>query len=47
MINKLLCFIGMHEWEYREDEAVRFFVRDIWPYRICIICEKIEGTYMR
>ncbi len=38
MINKLLCFVGLHDWEYREDEAILFFIRNIYPYKICIKC---------
>lgn len=46
-MKKLLCLIGLHDWEYREGEAVRFFFRDIWPYKICKVCEKVVGTYKR
>ncbi len=38
MINKLLCFVGLHKWKYREGVATLFFIKDIYSYEICEKC---------
>ena len=41
MLSKILCFIGLHKWEYKIDNKIFPFI----PYAYCKRCGKIKANW--
>lgn len=41
MLNKILCLIGLHKWEYVFDNNIFPFT----PYKYCKHCGKIKTNF--
>ena len=42
MVNRLLCMIGLHDWEYKIDSII---YQIVYPHRVCQKCGITKGGW--
>ena len=42
MVNRLLCMIGLHDWEYKIDSII---YQIVYPHRVCQKCGITKGCW--
>ena len=47
MVNRLLCMIGFHDWEYKKDKSIIFVFETTYPYKLCKNCGETKEGCLR